>query len=716
MDYISEIAGRLHLQFRQVENTLKLLQQGATVPFVARYRKEQTGELDELKIIAIKDLWMQMQELEKRREFILKTIEKLEKLTPQLRKKIEDATELSELEDLYLPYKSKKTTRAGKAIARGLEPLALQLQKQQPGADPNDLALPFVNPEKEIHSAQDAIRGAKDILAERFNEDVALRNFLRQQFRHTAFLYAEPGRGVDPEEKNTYSNWYHWKEKISDMPGHRVLAIFRGENENILSVKIRPENETKLMENLQSRYIKGSYPTAIAVKDALDDAYKRLLAPSIENEFRSQLKAQADRTAVNIFSQNLRQLLMAAPLGQKAVIAIDPGFRTGCKTVVLDEQGDPMEYETLYFHSSVNEEKQAIEQVENWAELYEVEAIAIGNGTAGRETEASIRKARFYKDIPIVMVNESGASVYSAGEVAREEFPDYDLTVRGAISIGRRLMDPLAELVKTDPKALGVGQYQHDVNQTLLKQQLDQVVESCVNRVGVQVNTAGKELLQYVSGIGSKLAKLIVDYRKQNGAFASREDLKKVPQLGSATFKQCAGFLRIANAENPLDNSAVHPERYALVQTMARQQKSTVKDLMTNPELRKKINLQDFISEDCGLPTLKDIMSELEKPGRDPRDRFEAPNFNKDIRTIDDLYPELVLQGIVTNITAFGAFIDIGVHRDALLHVSQMADRFVKDPTKVLQLHQKVKVKILEVDLQRKRISVSMKSVEQNIE
>lgn len=716
MDYVREIANRLHLQFKQVENTLKLLQQGATVPFVARYRKEQTGELDELKIISIQDLWKQFQELEKRREFILITIEKLEKLTPQLRKKIENATELSELEDLYLPYKPKKTTRASKAMTQGLEPLANQLQKQQPVPNPNDLALQFVNPERGIHSVQDALQGAKDILAERFNENVALRNFLRQQFQRTAYLYAEPKRGVDTKEKNTYSNWYHWKEKISNIPGHRVLAIFRGENENILSVKIRPDNEPKLIENLQLHYINKCNASATLVSEALEDAYKRLLAPGIENEFRSQMKKQADKTAVDIFSQNLRQLIMAPPLGQKAVIAIDPGFRTGCKTVVLDEQGDPMEYETLYFHSSVNDEKQAIEQLENWAELYEVDAIAIGNGTAGRETEMSVKKAKFYKDIPIVMVNESGASIYSVGEVAREEFPDYDITVRGAISIGRRLMDPLAEFVKIDPKALGVGQYQHDVDQTLLKQQLDQVVESCVNQVGVQVNTASKELLRYVSGIGPKLAKLIVDHRKQNGAFSSREELKKVPQLGNVTFEQCAGFLRIEHAENPLDNSAVHPERYSLVRTMAQQQNATVKDLMADPELRKRINLQDFISEDCGLPTLKDIMNELEKPGRDPRDRFEAPNFNKDIRKIEDLYPELVLQGIVTNITAFGAFVDIGVHQDALLHVSQIANRFIKDPAKVLKLHQKVKVKVLEVDLQRKRISVSMKNIDQNIE
>lgn len=716
MDYVSEIATRLQLQFKQVENTLKLLRQGATIPFVARYRKEQTGELNEVQILEIQNLWKQLQELDKRREFILDTIEKLGKLTPKLKEKIEAATELSELEDLYLPYKPKKTTKAAKAIEQGLEPLANRLQTQLPKPNLEEFAIQFVNPEKGIHTPQEAIQGAKDILAERFNEKIELRNFVRKQFQKDALLYAEPKRGIDPEEQNTYSTWYHWKEKISKMPAHRILAIFRGENENILSVKIRPENENQFISTLHTHVIKSKNATSALVAEALEDAYKRLLAPAMENEFRGRLKDYADKQAVAIFSQNLRQLLMSAPLGQKAVIAIDPGFRTGCKTVVLDEQGDPMEYQTLYFHSSVNEEKKAIEQMENWAKLYEVEAIAIGNGTAGRETEYVVRKAKFYKDIPIVMVNESGASIYSAGEVAREEFPSYDITVRGAISIGRRLMDPLAELVKIDPKALGVGQYQHDVNQNLLKQHLDQVVESCVNQVGVQVNTASKELLQYVSGIGKRLAKQIVEYRKQHGPFQSKEELKKVPQLGAVTFEQCAGFLRVENAENPLDNSAVHPERYHLVATMAKHRQATVKDLMESAELRKQIPLHEFVSENCGLPTLKDIMAELEKPGRDPRAQFEAPVFNKDIQKIEDLYPELVLQGIVTNITAFGAFIDIGVHRDALLHVSQMADHFVKDIAKELKLHRKVRVKVLEVDLKRKRISVSMKNIPQNVE
>lgn len=708
-DHATIIATRLGLGIRQVEKTVELLQNGATVPFIARYRKEATGNLNEVQIAAIRDLLARLQELDKRREAILASIREQGKLTPELEKQILDADNLTTLEDLYLPYKPKRKTRASVAIEKGLEPLADKIQLQQ-NIDIEAFAATFVNPEKGVADTDDAIVGASDIIAERISEDATARNTIRKFLASNAMLSSKVAKGKEAEGAK-FRSWFDWSEPVSKVPSHRILAMFRGENEGFLKVKIAPRNEDWACERLDRQFVKGRNDSSKIVFNAVRDSYKRLLSPSIETEFYNQLKERADQEAIKVFAENLRQLLLASPLGQKRVMAIDPGFRTGCKVVCLNQQGDLEHNETIYPFGSVRDERDATKRIEDLAEAFEIEAIAIGNGTAGRETEGIVRSANFKNKVITVMVSENGASVYSASDVAREEFPDYDVTVRGAVSIGRRLMDPLSELVKIDPKSIGVGQYQHDVDQTLLQNSLNDVVESCVNSVGVELNTASKELLSYVSGIGPALAKNIVAYRNRNGAFASRKELLKVDRLGAKAFEQCAGFLRIRESDNPLDRSAVHPERYALVERMAKKVGASVEQLMADKNLRAKININDFVDDDCGLPTLQDIMKELDKPGLDPRTKFEVFEFDNSIATIDDLQVGMVLPGIVTNITAFGAFVDIGIHNDGLLHVSQMDDRYVKDPNQVVKIHQHLKVKVLDVDTHRKRISFTLKGL-----
>ena len=708
-DYATIIASRLSLGSRQVEKTIELLQNGATVPFIARYRKEATGNLNEVQIAAIRDLLARLQELDKRREAILASIREQDKLTPELEKQIVEADNLTQLEDLYLPYKPKRKTRATVAIEKGLEPLADKIQLQQ-NIDIEAFAATFVNAEKGVESIDDAIAGASDIIAERISEDATARNTIRKLFATQGILSSKVVKNK-ADEGAKFKSWFDWSEPVAKVPSHRILAMFRGENEGVLRVKIAPKNEDWAGERLDRLFIKNHNASSKIVYNAVRDSYKRLLAPSIETEFYNQLKARADEEAIKVFAENLRQLLLAPPLGQKRVMAIDPGFRTGCKVVCLSEQGDLEHNETIYPFGSVRDERDSTKRIEDLAEAFDIEAIAIGNGTAGRETDEIVRHADFKNNIIIVMVSESGASVYSASEVAREEFPEYDVTVRGAVSIGRRLMDPLSELVKIDPKSIGVGQYQHDVDQTMLQNSLNDVVESCVNSVGVELNTASKELLSYVSGIGPALAKNIVRYRNRNGAFSSRKELLKVERLGDKAFEQCAGFLRIRESENPLDRSAVHPERYALVERMAKKVGASVEQLMADKSLRAKININEFVDQDCGLPTLQDIMKELDKPGLDPRTKFEVFEFDNSIATIDDLQVGMVLPGIVTNITAFGAFVDIGIHNDGLLHVSQMGDRFVKDPNQVVKIHQHLKVKVLDVDTHRKRISFTLKGL-----
>lgn len=709
MDYAKHISAQINVGIRQVEKTIELLEQGATVPFIARYRKEATGNLNEVQIATIRDMLLKLKELDKRREAILQSIEEQGKLTPELKALIDNAESMTELEDLYLPYRPKRKTRASMAIEKGLQPLADALQKQYQ-CNVEQLAMPYVNEEKGVNSVEEALGGARDIIAERVSEDIAARNKVRNLFRRNAMLISKVIKNKE-EEAGKFQSWFDWKENAMRAPSHRILAMFRGESEGMLRVKIAPEDDEQVLEALERQFVRGNYESSEQVAEAVKDSYKRLIAPSIETEFYNILKERADKEAIKVFAENLRQLLLASPLGQKRTLAIDPGFRTGCKVVCLDAQGQLIHNETIYPFTSVREERAAVSKLEALVEAFHIEAIAIGNGTAGRETEEVVKRCRFKNKVIAVMVSESGASVYSASDVARAEFPEYDVTVRGAVSIGRRLMDPLSELVKIDPKSIGVGQYQHDVDQTMLHDSLEDVVISCVNSVGVELNTASKELLSYVSGIGPSLAAKIVDYRNRKGAFHNRHELLQVERLGDKAFEQCAGFLRVRESDNPLDRSAVHPERYALVERMAANVGATVEELMKDKELRSKIDISKFVSEDCGLPTLQDIMRELDKPGLDPRAKFEIFEFDKNVTKIEDLQEGMVLPGIVTNITAFGAFVDVGVHQDGLVHISQMANRRVNDPNEVVHLHQHVQVKVLEVDLRRHRISLSMKQV-----
>ena len=697
MNYALIISNRLEISARQVEKTIELLEQGATVPFIARYRKEVTGSLNEVQIAAIRDLLLRLKELDKRREAIVASIEEQGKMSDELRQKIDAVETLTDLEDLYLPFRPKRRTRATIAIEKGLEPLADSIMHGRMPAN----------------ASEDDLQGARDIIAERISEDAASRNRVRNIFRRRAMLSSALARGVkeDDEQVAKFESWIDWKEPIAKAPSHRILALFRGEEAGVLKVHVRPDQDDDCIAALGPK-VRPQGEAGRQFEMAVADSYKRLVQPSIETEFRNQLKERADREAIRVFAENLRQLLLAAPLGQKRTLAIDPGFRTGCKVVCLDAQGQLLHTETIYPFTSVREERAAVAKLEALVEAFHIEAIAIGNGTAGRETEEVVQRCRFNRKVIAVSVSEAGASVYSASEVARREFPEYDITVRGAVSIGRRLMDPLSELVKIDPKSIGVGQYQHDVDQKMLSESLADTVESCVNSVGVELNTASRELLSYVSGIGPALADKIVAHRNKNGAFADREALHEVKGLGDKAFEQCAGFLRVRESANPLDRSAVHPERYALVERMAASVGTDVQTLMKDKEMRSRIKLSDFVSHDCGLPTLQDIMKELEKPGLDPRARFEVFEFDKSISRIEDVKEGMVLPGIVTNITAFGAFVDLGVHQDGLVHVSQMANRRVNDPGEVVHLHQHLKVKVLEVDLRRHRISLTLKGIE----
>ena len=697
MNYATTIANRLELNQRQVENTISLLEAGATVPFIARYRKEVTGSLNEVQIAAIRDMLIKLKELDKRRDAVIQSIEEQGKMTDTLRQQIMAADTLTALEDLYLPYRPKRRTRATIAIEKGYEPIADAIMKGQ---------------WKEW--SDEELQGARDIIAERISEDAQGRNRVRNIFKRKAFLSSSLARGVneDDEKVGKFESWLDWKEPISKSPSHRILALFRGEEAGVLRVRVRPDDIDSAIEALASRTVRPHGKAGEQYDMAVSDSYKRLVEPSIETEFRNVLKERADREAIRVFADNLRQLLLAPPLGQKRTLAIDPGFRTGCKVVCLDAQGQLLHNETIYPFTSVREERASVAKLEALVEAFHIEAIAIGNGTAGRETEEVVQRCRFKNKVIAVSVNEAGASVYSASDVARREFPEYDVTVRGSVSIGRRLMDPLSELVKIDPKSIGVGQYQHDVDQKMLADRLAEVVESCVNNVGVELNTASRELLSYVSGIGPALAGKIIEYRNNNGAFTSRQEIKKVKGLGDKVFEQCAGFLRIRESKNPLDRSAVHPERYELVSRMAKSVGTDVETLMKDKSLRSKIDLASFVTDECGMPTLQDIMKELEKPGLDPRAKFEVFEFDKNVTRIEDVKEGMVLPGIVTNITAFGAFVDIGVHQDGLVHISQMAKHRVNDPSEIVHLHQHLKVKVLEVDLRRHRISLSLLDVE----
>ncbi len=708
------IANELHLQEHAVENTLKLLDEGCTIPFISRYRKERTGGLDEVQITAISNRCEQLQEIAKRKETVIKTITELEKMTPELQKRINDCWEATVLEDIYLPYKPKRRTRAQVAREQGLEPLATLLMLQRE-PHPEQAAKRFVR--DDITDIASALHGAQDIIAEQVSEEEGSRNQIRAAFRREAFIVSKVVKAKkDTDEAAKYADYFDWEEPLRRCSSHRLLAMRRGENEGILRVSITIDDE-EAVNRLQRHYVHGNGACQRLVAEAVEDGYKRLLYPSIETEFANFSKEKADEEAINVFTENLRQLLLGAPLGQKRVMGIDPGFRTGCKVVCLDAQGNLLHHEAIFPHPPVNHRMQATVHVQQMITDYHIEAIAIGNGTASRETKEFVEDC--IQSLPslfgegsgvrLFVVSEDGASVYSASKVAREEFPDEDITVRGAVSIGRRLMDPLAELVKIDPKSIGVGQYQHDVDQAKLKHSLDQTVVSCVNLVGVNLNTASQHLLMYVSGLGPTLAKNIVDYRKENGAFTSRAQLKKVPRLGPAAFQQCAGFLRIPQAKNPLDNSAVHPESYGIVELMAKDQHCTVIDLINDKEKRDAIDIRHYVTTETGLPTLTDIMRELEKPGRDPREQIEEFEFDPNIQTIEDLQEGMELPGIVTNITNFGAFVDIGVHQDGLVHVSQLADRYVSDPTQVVRLHQHVRVRVVGVDLRRNRISLSMR-------
>lgn len=684
-----------------------LLSDGATVPFIARYRKERTGSLDEVMITSIRDRLAQLAELDKRREAILGSLSEREILTDELRVAVDGATTLPALEDIYLPYRPKRRTRATIAREKGLEPLAKLIFAQSHETNPKDKARAFIDVEKGIETTSDALSGARDIIAEWVNEDAAVRDELRRLFLKKGIITSKVAKGKKVEGAK-YRDYFDVQERLAKAPSHRILALLRGEREGVLKLTLRPP-EDEALSRLYRRTIKAHHPATGEMTAAVDDAYERLLAPSLETEARHVIKEKADGEAIIVFAQNLRQLLMAPPLGQKAVLAIDPGFRTGCKVVCLDRQGKLLHNTGIYPTQSKERIAAAEKVIRDLVQRFSIEAIAIGNGTGGRETEAFVRKLELDKSIPVVMVNESGASIYSASQLAREEFPDQDITVRGAVSIGRRLMDPLAELVKIDPKSIGVGQYQHDVDQARLKQSLSDVVESCVNSVGVEVNTASAPLLAMVSGITPALAKNIVAYRNENGPFRRRKDLLRVPRLGPKAFQQAAGFLRIRDGENPLDASAVHPERYKVVARLATDLNCTIDDLMKQEELRQQIDLEQYITDRLGLPTLTDIITELAKPGRDPRESFEPFSFSEDIRSVSDLVPGMKLPGIVTNVTKFGAFVDIGVHQDGLVHISQLADRYVNDPSEVVKVQQKVTVVVVNVDVARGRISLSMK-------
>jgi protein Tex len=704
--YVQQIAGKLNLAVRQVESIETMQAEGATIPFMARYRKEATGNLDEVVIGNVVEEIAYFKELDKRKETVFKTIEEAGKLTSELKKRIEDCFSATELEDIYLPYKPKRKTRATQAIEKGLEPLA-KILFEQTEVEIEAEASKYIK--EDVKDSKEALQGARDIIAEWISEHEQARNKVRQLFTETAVLSSKALTAKKEEaEAQKYRDYFEFSELLEKIPSHRVMAIRRGEKEGFLMMDISIE-KTLAVEELERLFIKASNPAATEVKKAIEDSYGRLLKSSIENEFRLSSKNKADEEAINVFTENLRQLLLASPLGNKRVLALDPGFRTGCKLVCLDAQGHLLYNTAIYPHPPQNQWQEASAEIKHLVNKYEIEAIGVGNGTAGRETEQLVRSLDFGKPVSIFQVNESGASIYSASEVAREEFPDHDVTVRGAVSIGRRLLDPLSELVKIDPKSIGVGQYQHDVNQIKLKQGLDRVVESAVNFVGVDVNTASKHLLQYVSGISSTLAANIVKYRVEHGPFKSREELRKVPLMGPKTFEQCAGFLRIRGAANPLDNSSVHPERYALVEQMAKDVQASLEDLIQKAELRKQIVRKKYISESVGEFTIDDILKELEKPGRDPRAPIEEFQFDATIKSIEDVKPGMTVPGIVTNITAFGAFVDIGVKQDGLVHLSQMANRYITDPNEVVKLNQKVTVTVTDVDVSRKRIALSMK-------
>lgn len=703
------IADALKLPVHRVENTLKLLQGGATIPFISRYRKEATGGLDEVQISEISSRYEKLLELSKRKETIQSTIESLGKLTDDLRRRIDGCWDATELEDIYLPYKPKRKTRAEAARQKGLEPLAAWLMLQR-GNALDAYVKNFVK--GEVKNEEDALKGARDIIAEQVNEDEQARNQIRHQFSRQAVISAKVVKGKETDEAAAkYRDYFDFSEPLKRCSSHRLLAIRRGEAEGILKVSITPSDETECTDRLERRFVRGNNECSRQVCEAVNDAYKRLLKPAIETEFAALSKEKADDEAIRVFAGNLRQLLLAPPLGQKRVLGIDPGFRTGCKVVCLDAQGTLLHNEAIYPHPPKSEYQLAGRKLVKLVEQYRIEAIAIGNGTASRETEQFVTSQRFDREIQVFVVSEDGASIYSACKTARDEFPDYDVTVRGAVSIGRRLMDPLAELVKIDAKSIGVGQYQHDVDQTKLKEALDQTVESCVNLVGVNVNTASSHLLTYVSGLGPVLAKNIVDYRTANGPFRSRRELLKVPRMGAKAFEQCAGFLRIPHAENPLDNSAVHPESYPIVEQMAADLHCSVSDLIANRELRSRISPEKYVTDTVGLPTLTDILQELEKPGRDPRQKIQVFEFDKNVRTIDDVQEGMELPGIVTNITNFGCFVDLGIKEKGLIHVSQLADRFVSDPTTVVSIHQHVRVRVIGVDRERKRIALTMKGM-----
>ncbi|MCP4580764.1 MAG: RNA-binding transcriptional accessory protein [candidate division Zixibacteria bacterium] len=704
--HIMKIANELKIQAKQVTATAGLLDDEATVPFIARYRKEVTGSLDEVAITAIRDRLGQLRELDKRREAILKSMIERDLLTDELNEKIQAAETMAELEDIYLPFKPKRRTRATIARERGLEPLAEMLFEQS-DIDPETEAEAFIDPEKQVETVEDALDGARDIIAEWVTEDADARAKLRELFAIEGVISTRLITGKETEGAK-FADYFEWEEKIREVPSHRLLAMRRGEDEGVLRLAIIPSEETAI-DILERLFIDSDNPASGQVRLAIHDSYKRLLAPSMETEIRAESKKAADIEAIRVFAENIRELLMAPPLGRKDILAIDPGFRTGCKVVCLDAQGKLLENSTIFPTGSQKQQDNAAAEIKALAEKYKTKVIAIGNGTAGRETEAFVKGLGLPTHIQIEMVNESGASVYSASEVARDEFPDYDVTVRGAVSIGRRLMDPLAELVKIDPKSIGVGQYQHDVDQNSLKQGLDDTIVSCVNSVGVEINTASKQLLTYVSGLGPSLAQNIMKYRDENGPFKSRTSIKKVPRLGPKAFEQAAGFLRIADAANPLDRSAVHPESYKVVKAMADNAGCTVDQLMTNVKRREQIKLQEYVSEKVGIPTLQDIMAELAKPGRDPRAEYESFAFEDSVKTIEDLSAGMRLPGIVTNVTNFGAFVDIGVHQDGLVHISELADKFVKDPADFVKVHQKVTVAVLNVDIDRKRISLSMR-------
>lgn len=703
------IATALKLPVHRVENTLKLLQGGATIPFISRYRKEATGGLDEVQIGDIHTRYEKLCELAKRKETVLSTIDEQGKLTDTLRERISNCWDTTELEDIYLPFKPKRKTRAEAARQKGLEPLAMLLLMQRE----NNLSArvrQFVK--GDVKDEEDALKGARDIIAEHVNEDERARNLIRNQFSRQAMITSKVVKGKEKEEAALkYRDYFDFSEPLKKCTSHRLLAIRRGEAEGILKVSITPDDESACTERLERQYVHGNGECSAQVAEAVNDAYKRLLKPAIETEFSALSKEKADEEAIRVFAENLRQLLLAPPLGQKRTMGIDPGYRTGCKVVCLDAQGTLLHNEAIYPHPPKSETALAGRKLVKLVEQYKIEAIAIGNGTASRETERFVTSQRYDREVQVFVVSEDGASIYSASKIARDEFPEYDVTVRGAVSIGRRLMDPLAELVKIDAKSIGVGQYQHDVDQSKLKASLDQTVESCVNLVGVNVNTASKHLLTYVSGLGPTLAQNIVDYRTENGAFHSRKELLKVPRMGAKAFEQCAGFLRIPQANNPLDNSAVHPESYAIVEKMAKDLKCSVADLIKNKELRSQIDIKNYVTDTVGLPTLTDILQELDKPGRDPRQKIQVFEFDKNVQTIDDLREGMELPGIINNITNFGCFVDIGIKENGLVHISQLADKFVSDPTTVVSMHQHVRVRVLSIDHERKRIQLTMKGL-----